>query len=243
MADSAISSDPAASAAPVVPALGRLRLWFATYLLWLGVLFALALLAFGRYDAGQAAYQGWWLLALGTFYLSLCNSLVPLPTAWIVLLLASDAGGLPLGPWGRTGVVAVLATTATVMANLNEYHLLGYMFRARLGDRLRRSQAYRWALRWFDRAPFQTLMLVAFVPIPVDFVRWLAILRRYSRPRYAAAYWLGRLPRYLLMAGVAVVLDLTTGQIIAIQVAIVILLAGRMVYTSLRSRRQRAAQS
>ena len=245
MEDSAVSPELASVAVvdePVARQLRRLRLWFVSYLVWIGVLFAVALAAFHRYEAGGSPHaRALWLLALGAFYLSLCNSLLPLPTAWIVLLLASDDVALVANPWARVALVSLLATTATVMANLNEYHLLGYIFRARLGQRIRRSHVYRWALRWFDVAPFQTLMLVSFVPLPIDFVRWLAILRRYPRPRFAAAYWLGRLPRYVLMAGVAVMLRLSTWQIAWIQIAIVALIGAHFGYQALRRRYQPAA--
>ena len=244
MDDSAISVNPAG----VLPVdvTGRhlgtreLRIWFVAYLLWLSGLFVAALLTFSRYNAGDQGALAPWLLALGAFYISLCNTLIPLPTAWIVMLLASDSVGLFESAWLRVAVVAVLGSTATMMANLNEYHVLGYFARARLGERLRRSRVYQWAIGWFDVSPFQTLMLVAFVPIPVDFVRWLAILRRYSRARFALANGLGRLPRYALLAGVSVVLRLDTWEIVLIQVAIVALLGGRLIWAMARGPRKTA---
>ena len=229
------------AAEPTAPDLHRLRLWFVAYLAWLTVFFAAALMMFSRYDAGEAGALAWWLLALLGFYVSLCNSLIPLPTAWIVLLLASKEIGLFESAWLRVIVVTLLSSTATMMANLNEYHVLGYFFRAKLGVRLRKTRMYQWAVRWFDVAPFQTLLLVAFVPIPVDVVRWLAILRRYSRLRFAAAYWLGRLPRYAILAGVAVVLNLNMLEILLIQVGLVVVLGLRLAWTTWRGRRAETA--
>ena len=192
-------------------------------------LFAVALLMFTRYEAGDPHALALWLLALTGFYVSLCNSLVPLPTSWVFLLLASDDVMLFESAWLRVAVVAVLGSTATMMANLNEYHIFGYFLRARLGDRIRATHVYRWAIRWFDVSPFQTLTLIAFIPVPVDFVRWLAILRRYPRWRFAAAYWLGRLPRYALLAGISVALRLSTWEIILIQVGIFVVLGARLL--------------
>jgi membrane protein YqaA with SNARE-associated domain len=225
------------AAEPTVPDLHRLRLWFVAYLAWLTGLFALAMVMFARYEAGDAGAAAYWLLALLGFYVSLCNSLLPLPTTWIILLLASEDLGLFEAAWLRVTAVALLSATATMMANLNEYHIFGYFFRAKLGARLRRTRMYQWAVRWFDVAPFQTLMLIAFVPIPVDVVRWLAILRRYPRHRFAAAYWLGRVPRYALLAGVAVVLRLDKLEIILIQVGLVVVLGLRLAWTAWRGKR------
>jgi membrane protein YqaA with SNARE-associated domain len=238
MDDSAISGNPdlsrPADATPAVRDLGKLRLWFALYLSWLIGLFVVALLMLKRYDTGDPAAMAAWVLALTGFYLSLCNTLVPLPTSWIVLLAASEDVMLFESPLLRIAVVSILCTTASAMANLNEYHVLGYFLRSRLGDRIRRTHVYRWAIRWFDVSPFQTLTLFAFVPIPVDFIRWLAILRRYPRLRFAAAYWLGRLPRYAILAGVSVVLKLGVLEIVLIQVGIVVVLGARLAWTALR---------
>jgi membrane protein YqaA with SNARE-associated domain len=225
---------PGSAAAPTVRQLHSLRLWFGTYLVWMIGLFALALVMFARYEGGDPAALAPWLLALSVFYVSLCNTLVPLPTSWVFLLLASDDVMLFESVGLRVATVAVLGSTATMMANLNEYHVFGYFLRDKLGDRIRRTHVYRWAARWFDVSPFQTLTLIAFIPVPVDFVRWLAILRRYSRWRFATAYWLGRLPRYALLAGISVVLKLSTWEIILIQVGIVAVLGARLLWTAIR---------
>lgn len=240
MDDSAISPDatlppPSTPAAAItVRDLHGLRIWFGFYLSWMIALFAIALWTFGRHEAGEPAALALWILALMGFYVSLCNTLLPLPTSWIFLLAASDNVMLFDSPLARVAAVAVIGATATMMANLNEYHVFGYFFRDRLGHRIRRSHVYRWAIRWFDVSPFQTLTLIAFVPIPVDFVRWLAILRRYPRARFAAAYWLGRFLRYGLLAGISVVLALGLREIILIQVGIVLVLGARLLWTALR---------
>jgi membrane protein YqaA with SNARE-associated domain len=221
----------AIEALPRERALPGLRAWFLALLLWMIGLSVVALTAFGRYEAGDAAALGPWLLALMCIYVTLCNTLLPLPTAWIILLLASDGVGLFEQAWLRLAVVAVAGALATMMANLNEYHVLSYLLHFGLAKRIRRSRVYRWAVRWFDVSPFRTLMLVAFVPIPIDAVRWLAVLRGYSRVRFGLAYFLGRLPRYALLAGLSVSLRLDTWGIIAIQAALIVLLAARLAWT------------
>ncbi len=239
MDDSAISPDPAltvptCAVRPQVAAPPGLRLWFGVFLTWMVGLFAVALLMLARYEAGDTAALGLWILALTAFYVSLCNSLLPLPTAWIILLAASDEVLLFDSAVLRIAAVAILGATATTIANLNEYHLLGYFFQARLGARLRDTRAYRWAVRWFDVSPLQTLTLFAFLPIPVDVVRWLAILRGYSRLRFALAYWLGRLPRYALLAALSVAVHLGTWEIALIQAGLILVVGARLIWTALR---------
>jgi len=211
------------------------RVWFGFFVVWMTVLALAVLRLFGAYEDGSGLALKAGILALMCFYLSLCNTFLPLPTAWIVLLAASDAYSVLASPWLRIPAVALLATLATVVANLNEYHVLAYFFRARLGARVRRTKLYAWAAERFDRAPLQLLMLVAFIPIPVDVVRWLAILRGYSRLRYAWAYIAGRGARYALFAGCSVVLALTAWEILLIQVGLIAAsLVGRGVWQVVR---------
>ena len=235
MGSSVTESATATLDAALAPAadhpLPGLRAWFGVFLLWMGGLAALALLMFARYEQGEAVAIRVWLLALMCFYVSLCNAFVPLPTAWIILLAALPEFGLFEADWLRVVTVAGLGAVATVMANLNEYHTLAFLFRYGLGRRIRRTNVYQWAIRWFNVAPFQTLALIGFVPIPIDAVRWLAVLRHYSRLRFALAYFVGRWARYLLLAWFAVLVHITGWQILAVQAAIVVVaIIGRLLW-------------
>ncbi len=219
-APSAAASAPAPRAGGPDQELPGTRAWFIGYVLWMGALAALALWQLDRFDRGDPQALRGWLLALLAFYLSLCNVFLPLPTAWIILLAAAP-GDTPVASAPlRVAVVALVGTVGTVIANLNEYHLLAWLLRFGWGRRVRSTRVYGWAARWFDRAPFQLLALIGFIPIPVDAVRWLAVLQRYPRPRFAAAYALGRGLRYALFAGCAVLLELTGSQIVMIQLAL-----------------------
>jgi len=124
-------------------------------------------------------------------YMSIACTFFPLNTLWIVLWMATQ-----FPAW----LVAVVGAAGTSVANLNDYYLLSYLFEFDRVKRLRRRRAYQRAVAWFDRAPFLTLIAFSFLPIPVDVVRLLAISRRYSRVRLTAASFLGRLPRYLILA-------------------------------------------
>lgn len=213
------------------------RWWFAGFVAWMGVLALAAVVLLEAFDQGSGLALRAWIVVLMCFYLSLCNAFVPLPTAWIVLLAASPKYALLPDPVLSIVLVAILATVSTVMANLNEYHLLAYLLHFGLGERVRRSRVYGWAIRWFNRAPFQMLALIAFVPIPVDAVRWLAVLRGYSRKRFALAYLVGRGPRYVLFAGCSVLFSLTAVEILLIQGGLIgAALFGRLVVYLVRRR-------
>jgi membrane protein YqaA with SNARE-associated domain len=159
------------------------RAWFWCFV---GVLASVAALMVGRVIPGQYANLAGYFL-----YMALACTFVPLNTLWIVLWLATQ-----FPAW----LVAVVGAVGTSLANLNDYYLLSYLFEFDRVKRLRERRGYQRAVAWFDRAPLLTLTTFSFLPIPVDVVRLLAISRRYSRLRFTAASFLGRFPRYFLLA-------------------------------------------
>jgi membrane protein YqaA with SNARE-associated domain len=218
----------------------NLRAWFAGFLSWLAVLTGVGVWWFARVEAGLTGDLGVWLAAVGMFYLSLCCLFLPLPTAWVVLLLASNDVALTESVPVRVMVVALLCAFATGVANLNEYHILTFMLRYRAVGRLRETRLYQLAASWFSVAPFWTITAFSFIPVPVDVVRVLAIAARYSRIRFAGAYFVGRFFRYGLLALSAAGLKLTTWDIVIIQVVLVLLAGLKVVHSVFRRRRCRS---
>lgn len=215
----------------------RLRRWFAAFLGWMLLLTLLAYTAFGGYAGGDLTARSVWLVSLGLFYLSLCCLFCPLPTAWIVMLLASNQMAVIEPAPLRVLVVSALCAVATGVANLNEYHLITFLLRYGRIGRVRDTRVYRWAARWFGVSPFVVVALFGFLPLPVDVVRWLAILYRYQRLRYFAAYVVGRFPRYMIWSLSAVWLDLSWWQILIVQAAFVLAAAVAVLRSALQKRR------
>jgi len=206
-----------------------LRSWFALFALWLAGLCGLALVAQEQYAAGVLAAQQVWLGAVYVFYLSLCCTFFPLPTAWLVMLLASQDARLVDSVVWRVLLVSTLGAGATGLANLNEYHIWTFVLRYRRVSRVRRTHLFRWATAKFQVSPFAVLVAFSFIPIPVDVVRWLAVACRYPRTRFFWAYFLGRWVRYGLLALGTVWLELGWGHILLVQAGLVVLAALRFV--------------
>ncbi|NLX58322.1 MAG: DedA family protein [Phycisphaerae bacterium] len=137
----------------------------------------------------------WTFLVMLLGYMSLACTFFPLPTTPVVVLAASPQA-LGLNPW----LLAAACTAGTCIANMHDYYLVTFFYRFRPVQRIRKSALYVRAARWFDRAPFVTLAAASFLPIPIDFVRLLAISQGYPRRKFVLASALGRWPRYFLLA-------------------------------------------
>jgi membrane protein YqaA with SNARE-associated domain len=97
-------------------------------------------------------------------------------------------------------LVSFVGAIGTCIANFNDYAILGWLFRHHRIKKIRDIRTYRRLLHFFDKYAFLTLSAAAFLPIPVDVVRLMAISRAYSYWKYVAATFTGRFPRYLLIA-------------------------------------------
>ncbi len=127
-------------------------------------------------------------------YMTVACQFFPLPS------LPPIAGTARLFP---PVIVAVVGALGTCIANLNDYAILGMLFRHHKVRKIRDIHTYRRLLNFFDRYSFLTLSCAAFLPLPIDPIRLLAISRAYPYWKYIGATFVGRFPRYLLLAYLA----------------------------------------
>jgi hypothetical protein len=120
-----------------------------------------------------------------------------------------------------------LAVTAVGLAvyMLTEYvnwHLYAWALgRERLAG-VRGQRWVRWGIDRFSRAPFTTIIVFAFTPLPFWVARCLAILDGYPTRRFMAATALGRFPRILAYAWLGAVLQLPTAVLAGVLVGSVL---------------------
>lgn len=221
----------------------NLRGWFAGFLGYLAALAGAVYLGLYLIEQGNVQWGTVvWVIAGMMFYLSLCCTLCPLPTTWLILAVGSggalaqllgtgsaQAMDSAVGGWAKVGIVAVLGGLATTMANLNEYHIFTFLLRYKPIRKVRQTRLYDWAAKWYCKEPFLLLTSFCFIPIPVDVVRWLAISHRYPRGKFFAANILGRGSRYALMALFSDAMGLGLWTILVIQATLVLIAAKRVI--------------
>lgn len=169
--------DPPSPTPPTVP------VWF-----WTTVLLTIALACgLGWILSGHSPYL--WGLVPFTF---VGNSLAMVPFDWYIPGFVQYHN-----PW--LGVT--LATAATVLIEFWNMDVLARLL-ARDGTRaFRGHHVTTRLLRWYNTAPWWTLVVAGFAPIvPFYPCRLLATLARYSIWRYQSAVVVGRFVRYAVLA-------------------------------------------
>lgn len=135
-----------------------------------------------------------------------------LPTAYEATLMYY-ARLLPLP------TLALAGTLAASVAEVVNYRLVDWAAALPALARHRERKLVRWTVDAFLRAPFWTTVFVIFSPLPDTAVRILAPLGRYPVLKYVAATAVGRLPRFLLIAGLGLVVPIPQWVLVAAGVA------------------------
>ena len=126
------------------------------------------------------------------FYTSASNFFIPwLPHEPMVLLY-----GALFAPW----LMALLGGIATCWVEFFNYKLLRLVLNVRLIREVTKKKPYQVAERWFNKSPFSVLVFAGASPVPYVPFRVLAVSSGYPLGRYLLAVFVGRTPRYYVLA-------------------------------------------
>ena len=183
----------------------------------------------------QRGDRGWDLLIratglvalLGIPILILFPRLVPL--VWLaVLAVPANSPLSPLLPtafeplimeaakYERALWVTLVALGAYMYMEYLNWRFYGWVINWHRFGALRERRWVRHSVAWFARAPFTTVVVFAFTPLPFWVARLLALLHRYPIRRFMAATALGRLPRLYLYAWLGGLLRVPTVILVAL---------------------------
>jgi len=119
-----------------------------------------------------------------------CN-LVPIPTYPFILYVSHD-----YAIW----LIVLVGTIGSVISAIIEYNFIDFLMRFDRFARLKETNSYQKYVKYFDRFSFHSIMLASVLPLPLDVIRILAIMRRYAKWKYLVATFIGRIPRILIFA-------------------------------------------
>lgn len=130
-------------------------------------------------------------------------------------------------------LVAALGIAGTLFIEFLNYHLYRKVLHSGALTGARRSRAVAWIVRTFARAPFFTVWLCSWSPLPYWAVRFLSPLAGYAVTKHLWATFLGRFPRLLFFAALGAwwnvdVRLLVMISVVLIAVAVVLALRWRL---------------
>ena len=164
-----------------------------------------------------------------------------IPLVWLTVLgIPANSPLSPIAPTAFEPLIIEAAKFASPMAvsftalgvyMYTEYvnwYLYAWVLRGERASWLRRQRWVEWSVQYFARAPFVSVVVFAFTPLPFWAARGLAVLRDYPLRRFMLATAVGRWPRFLLYAWLGSKLHIPTLALVAVIVGgAAMVLAGR----------------
>jgi MoaA/NifB/PqqE/SkfB family radical SAM enzyme/membrane protein YqaA with SNARE-associated domain len=97
-------------------------------------------------------------------------------------------------------LLAVFATLGTLVAGYLDYKFFVPILNLSYSAKYKASNVYKKAHYWFYKAPFWSLVVAGFTPIPFFPFKFMVCASKYSFWRWMVAIAVGRFPRYYLLA-------------------------------------------
>jgi len=127
-----------------------------------------------------------------SLYMCIACSVIPLPTPPFVIGMGRIFPPL---------IVALTGAIGNCIGGLLDYYLVTLFFsKVQLLQKVQTSRIYRRGSVYFDRFAFPCLLFTGFSPIPFEPFRIMAIVAKYNLVKYLLAIFIGRMPRYYLVA-------------------------------------------
>jgi len=139
-------------------------------------------------------------------------------------------------------MVAVVGTAGTLYVEYLNYQLFKRVLQISSLERMRKGQTVTWVLKWFNKAPFLTVWVSSWSPIPYWPVRFISPLAGFDVRRHLFATFLGRFPRLWFFAALGLWWDASLGVLALISMSSIFLALGIYVYKRTRGKRSSATQ-
>jgi membrane protein YqaA with SNARE-associated domain len=164
------------------------------------------------------------LVWLGVLSLPANSPLSPiLPTAFEPLIMEA-------AKYENAILVTLVATAGYMYMEYVNWRVYAWVLSWDRLEGLGSRRSVQWGITNFARAPFWTVVVFAFTPLPFFVVRALAILHRWPVRRFMVATLLGRMPRVFLYAWFGGLLRVPTWMLVAVVVgATAVVVGGRLI--------------
>ncbi len=160
-----------------------------TFLFVLEVVLVLGLLVWWLSSRSVQQSKSLWVLFLYSF-----------PAEFIISTVPHEPVILYFSKFYPPLLTALVSVAGLVLTEIINYTVFQYVADLRLFRRMLESRVVQKSVNLFNKAPFLTLWVCGFTPIPFYPLRFLVVLARYPLWKYILAVFTSRLPRIYLIA-------------------------------------------
>lgn len=97
-------------------------------------------------------------------------------------------------------IISLVGVAGILASETINYTCFEYIVDRKFFDKVLKNKWIEKLIRLFNKAPFWTILIVAFTPVPIYPFRFLVVMARFPLLMYLLALFVGRLPRLYLIA-------------------------------------------
>lgn len=126
--------------------------------------------------------------------------LYSIPGNFLIDVIPYDPAIILFARFHEPLIIALVGVAGILASETINYTCFEYIVDRKFFDKILEHKFIVKITRLFNKAPFRTMVIVAFTPIPIYPFRFLVVMARFPLLKYLLALLVGRLPRLYLMA-------------------------------------------
>jgi membrane protein YqaA with SNARE-associated domain len=126
--------------------------------------------------------------------------LYSIPGNFLIDVIPYDPAVIFFARFHEPLIIAFVGVAGILVSEFINYTCFEYIVDQKFFDKILKHKFIVKLTRLFNKAPFWTMLIVAFTPVPIYPFRFLVVLARFPLHKYLLALFVGRLPRLYLIA-------------------------------------------
>jgi len=126
--------------------------------------------------------------------------LYSIPGNFLIDVIPYDPAVIFFARFHEPLIIAFVGVAGILASETINYTFFEYIVDRKFFDKILKHKFIVKLTRLFNKAPFWTMLIVAFTPVPIYPFRFLVVMARFPLLKYLLALFAGRLPRLYLIA-------------------------------------------
>ncbi len=126
--------------------------------------------------------------------------LYSIPGNFLIDIIPYDPAVIFFARFHEPLIIAFVGVAGILASEIINYTCFEYIVDRKFFDKILKHKFIVKLTRLFNKAPFWTILIVAFTPVPIYPFRFLVVMARFPLLKYLLALFAGRLPRLYLIA-------------------------------------------
>lgn len=125
--------------------------------------------------------------------------LYSIPGNFLIDVIPYDPAVIFFARYHAPLLIALVGVAGTLVSEAINYTVFEYIVDRKFFEKVLQHKFIVKLINLFNKAPFWTMLIVAFTPIPIYPFRFLVVMARFPLTHYLLTLLIGRLPRLYLM--------------------------------------------